>query len=147
METSKVKSITSWVLVALLAMGYLAAAIGKLTGGATAMFVGWGYAPWFAMLIGGLEVIGAIGLLVPKTTRYAVLGLTVIMVGAAYTHITNGEAPQIIRPGIFLALLWTVWWLRDPNPSKGPPVTEQQNRQTAWQINITLWLTHRYLGL
>ena len=65
MTTSKVKNLTSWVLVLLLAVGFLMAALGKLTGAAAPMFEGWGYAPWFATLI-----------------------------------------------GIFLVLLWTVWWLR-----------------------------------
>ena len=121
MATSRVRTVSSWVLVLLLAAGYLLAALGKLTGMAAPMFEGWGYAPWFATLIGILELAGVIGLLVPKTTRYAVLGLTVIMVGAAYTHVANGEAPQILRPGIFLTLLWTVWWLR------GEPGTSQNN--------------------
>ena len=85
----------------------------RLTGAATQMFEGWGYAPWFATLIGVFEFSGAIGLLIPKLTRYAILGLSGIMIGASYTHIANAEGAQVLRPLIFLALLWTVWWLRD----------------------------------
>ena len=106
------KTISSWVLVALLAAGYLVSALGKLTGAATPMFEGWGYAPWFATLIGVLELSGALGLLIPRLRRAAILGLTGIMIGASYTHITNGEGTQVLRPLIFLALLWAVWWLR-----------------------------------
>ena len=113
MTASRAKTISSWVLVILLAAAYLLAAIGKLTGSATQMFDGWGYAPWFATLIGVLELSGAIGLLIPKLTRFAILGLSVIMIGASYTHIANGEAAQVLRPLIFLAFLWTVWRLRD----------------------------------
>ena len=116
MSLSRVRTIISWVLVVLLALGYLAAAAGKLTGAANQMFTHWGYPAWFATLIGVLELAGAIGLLIPQTTRYAVLGLTVIMFGAAYTHLANHEGLQVLRPVIFLAILWTVWWLRrDPN--------------------------------
>src|SRR5262249_41385019 len=116
MNLSKVRIIISWVLVVLLALGYLAAAAGKLTGAANRMFTHWGYPTWFATVIVVLELAAAIGLLIPKTTRYAVLGLTVIMFEAAYTHLANHEGLQVLRPIIFLAILWAIWWLRlDPN--------------------------------
>ncbi|GJM45159.1 MAG: hypothetical protein DHS20C21_20010 [Gemmatimonadota bacterium] len=112
MRSSRVFGIIRWVLAVLLALAYSLAALGKLTGAATEQFAGWGYAPWFAMLIGGLELAGGVGLLVPKLTRTAVLGLTGIMLGAIYTHVANAEAGQALRPVIFLALLWTLRWLR-----------------------------------
>ena len=111
------RSIVCWVLLALLAALYLLAGLGKLSGGAAEQFAGWGYAPWFAILIGVLEIAGAVGLLVPRTTRLAVYGLSVIMLGAAYTHLTNGEGAQVVRPGIFLGVLWLVWWLRGARAS------------------------------
>lgn len=114
MNSSRVRNIIGWTLSVLLALGYLAAAAGKLTGAAAATFANWGYPSWFATLIGVLELAGAIGLLIPKTMRYAVLGLTVVMIGAAYTHVANNEGLQVLRPGVFLALLWTAWWLRTP---------------------------------
>ena len=76
------------------------------------MFTHWGYPAWFATLIGALELIGAVGLLIPRTTRYAVLWLTVIMFGAAYTHLANHQGIHVLRPVIFLAVLWAIWWLR-----------------------------------
>jgi putative oxidoreductase len=78
------------------------------------MFAHWGYPAWFATLIGVLELTGAVGLLIPRTTRYAVWGLTVIMLGAAYTHLASHEGIQVLRPVIFLAVLWAIWWLRRP---------------------------------
>jgi len=112
MATSNAKTIASWVLIGLVAVGFLLAALGKLTGAAAPMFEGWGYPSWFATLIGVLELAGAIGLLVPKTTRYAVFGLTLLMLGAAYTHVSNGEASQLARPGLFLVVMWVGLWLR-----------------------------------
>ena len=111
------RTIISWVLVVLLALAFLASAVGKLSGVATPLFLHWGYPVWFAKVIGVLELVGAVGLLIPKTTRYAVLGLTVIMFGAAYTHLASHEGLQILRPAIFLAVMWLVWWLRQPSVS------------------------------
>ena len=108
----RIRIVIGWVLTALLALAFLASSAAKLTGVATPMFAHWGYPPWFATLIGVLEFAGAVGLLIPKTTRYAILGLTVIMFGAGYTHLANHEGIQVVRPVIFLAVLWTVWWLR-----------------------------------
>lgn len=118
MAVTRAKNIASWVLAALVALGFLLAAVGKLSGAQTEMFEGWGYAPWFATVIGVLELLGAVGLLIPRLTRPAILGLTGIMIGAAYTHIANGEAAQLVRPLIFAGILWSVRWLRrDPSPS------------------------------
>ena len=112
MSSAKARHVLSWILVVLLAAAYGMAALGKLSGAATQMFADWGYPAWFATLIGVLELAGALGLLIPKTTRYAILGLTGIMIGAAYTHLANGEGMQVLRPAIFLVVLWVVWWLR-----------------------------------
>lgn len=117
MGSPKVRGTVSWILVVILGGLYGVAGVGKFGGGAAEMFAGWGYAPWFAILIGVLELVGAIGLLIPKTTRLAVYGLTVIMLGAVYTHVTNGEAAAVSRPLAFGVLLWVVWWLR--GTSKG----------------------------
>ena len=68
MAGSRAISISSWVLAVLLAIGFILAAIGKLTGAQTEMFLGWGYAAWFATLIGVLELAGAIGL--PGIARF-----------------------------------------------------------------------------
>ena len=112
MNLPRGRTIISWVLVVLLALAFLASAAVKLTGVATRMFAHWGYPAWFAKVIGVIELAGAVGLIIPKTTRHAVLGLTVIMFGAAYTHLANHEGIQMLRPAIFLTVLWAVWWLR-----------------------------------
>ena len=44
-----------------------------------------GLGQWFRYLTGALEVIGAIGLLIPKYSGYAALLLCAIMVGAIIT--------------------------------------------------------------
>ena len=106
------RKIIGWILVVLPALGFLLAGLAKLMGAQSEMFVGWGYPAWFAYVIGVLEVGGAIGLLVPKTTRTAAAGLSVIMAGAVATHVMNAEAAQLVRPLAFAALMWAGWWLR-----------------------------------
>src|SRR5882724_4012579 len=102
----KTRSILSWVLTAVLAAAYLLAAVGKLTGRAGESFVHWGYAPWFAYIIGALEVAGAVGMLLPWTWRAATVGLSALMLGAAYTHVANHEGFNVLRPVVFLVVLW-----------------------------------------
>ncbi len=114
MAVSRAGNVTSWVLAILLAVAFLIAALGKLTGAAVPMFERWGYPAWFATLIGVAELAGAVGLLVPRVTRWAALGLGAVMLGAAYTHLSAGEGLEVLRPLVFLALLAVVWWLRRP---------------------------------
>ena len=114
------RAVASWVIVALLALAYAIVGLGKFGPDSAEMFGAWGYPGWFAIVIGVLELAGAVGLLVPKTTRYAIIGLTVIMLGAVYTHLANGETTDVARPGIFLALLWGVWWLRGSRSLPAP---------------------------
>ncbi len=104
--------VSSWILIVVLALLFVGAALGKLTGAATPMFEAWGYPAWFALFIGVAELAGAIGLVIPKTTRWAIYGLTAVMLGAAYTHLANGEGAQVLRPLIFLGGLWAIWFLK-----------------------------------
>ena len=115
---NKIYAISSWIILGLVALGFILAALGKLTGAATPLFANWGYPAWFATVIGLVELAGAIGLMIPKMTRYAVIGLTLLMIGAGYTHISNGEGLQVLRPIIFLGLLWGGLGLRQKAAGK-----------------------------
>jgi uncharacterized membrane protein YphA (DoxX/SURF4 family) len=118
MTSSKVRVVVSWVLAVLLAGLFVVASLGKLTGEAREMFAAWGYAAWFATLIGVLELCGGIGLLIPRLSQYAAVGLAGIMLGAAYTHLANGEGLRVLIPLGFLVVLAILWWLRRrPSPS------------------------------
>ena len=106
------RKLIGWFLTILLVLAFVTSAISKFIGIATQMFAHWGYPAWFATLIGGLELLGAIGLLIQRVSLYTTLGLTVIMLAAAYTHLANHEGLQVLRPMFFIALLWLAWWLR-----------------------------------
>ena len=82
MSQSKVKNITGWVLQILLGVFFVAlSGVPKLMGEAevAANFERWGYPDWFLMLTGVLELLGAIGLLIPITAGWAASWLRIVM--------------------------------------------------------------------
>jgi len=103
-------------LSVLLTLAFMIAAIPKLIGAHawSVKFINWGYPGWFLIAVGSLELLGGALLLIPKLAKYAAIVLAVIMVGAGYTHLANGEGLQVLRPVVFLTLLGTVFWLRKP---------------------------------
>jgi uncharacterized membrane protein len=102
------RNVPLWVLQGLLAAFFLVAAAGpKLFGEATAveMFDDIGIGQWFRYVVGGLELVGAIGLVVPRFARPAALGLAGVMVGAVVTSLFVLDAGLLtITPAILLAL-------------------------------------------
>ena len=123
MNQTRVRSVISWVIQILLAAVYVLAAFGKLISKPQVieMFRHWGFPDQFYLLIGVLEVLGAMGLLVPRMARYAAAGLIVLMIGATATHLINGEGLQVLRPLIFIVFLALVVYLRRPWASKQSP--------------------------
>ncbi|MBC7784939.1 MAG: DoxX family protein [Burkholderiales bacterium] len=108
-------SITAWVLQVVLALVFAAAGTAKLAG-AEQMVVNFeqlGFGQWFRVLTGTLEVAGAVGLLIPRTTYYAALLLATVMAGAVFSHvlITGGSPLPAL---VLLALCGLVAFLRRP---------------------------------
>ncbi|RME91818.1 MAG: DoxX family protein, partial [Bacteroidetes bacterium] len=69
--------------------------------------------------IGALEVLGALGLILPILLKkwqflvpLAAIGLALIMVGAAAVHLGRGE-PIIPNIGLFVLAALTAWFRRD----------------------------------
>jgi putative oxidoreductase len=111
---SKGKTIALWTVSILLAALFLVAGGPKLLqpDKVKLMFVHYGYAAWFATFIGSCEVLGAIGLLVPRLAGLAAAGLSGIMVGAIYTLVSHQEYTQAITPLVVLVLLVAVAYAR-----------------------------------
>ena len=111
-----VRNIIAWILQALLAAMFIYSGAHKLMdlAGTTSMFAGMGMPGWFAALIGGAELLGGIGLLVPRTVRPAALGLIIIMLGAVFMHATKipGGLANGVPALVCLALLLVVLMLR-----------------------------------
>ena len=118
--TASTRNIIAWILQGLLALAFIASGGNKLLHlpATVDMFGKLGMPGWFAYLIGGAEVAGGIGLLIPGLLRPAAAGLAVIMVGAIYMHLTKiPGGPAMGLPAlVLLALLGVVVWLRRPAP-------------------------------
>jgi uncharacterized membrane protein YphA (DoxX/SURF4 family) len=104
-----------WSLSVVLAGIFLLAGVPKLLGmetigiQAAAMR---GFPGWIRIIVALLEVIAAIGLLVPSTATFAALTLAVIMVPAALTQFMSGDG-SVWVPIVLLALLVFVAWRRN----------------------------------
>jgi len=116
---SPTRNIIAWILQILLALAFIASGGNKLLHLADTVkgFGSMGFPGWFAYFIAGAELLGGIGLLVPRLVRPAALGLMLIMLGAAYTHAT--KIPGGLLPNGFpalglLVLLIVVYVLRRP---------------------------------
>ncbi len=110
----KVKLVLFWKIKILLAAGFTMASLGKLTKNENVinMFQDWGFFDGFYFIIGILELVGAILLLIPKTSLYAAIALFIIMIGAAVTHLVHDPIMNLLRPGIFMLLLFPVIYIQ-----------------------------------
>lgn len=116
-----VRNIVAWVLQVLLGLAFIASGLKKFTdmAGTLAMFSGIGLPGILAYVVAGAEVLGGIGLLVPRFTRPAALGLLVVMLGAVVMHATKipGGLANGVPALVLLVLLAVVFWLRQPRPA------------------------------
>jgi putative oxidoreductase len=104
---SKAKRIILWVLTVLLAALFLFAGSFKLLHAdqAGAAFIQFGLPAWFSMFIGVCEVLGAIGLIIPRLAALAAAGLSIIMVGAVVLTAIHHQFPIAGSNLVILALL------------------------------------------
>jgi uncharacterized membrane protein YphA (DoxX/SURF4 family) len=81
---AKARNIIVWVLSILAAALFIFAAIPKLIGmqAMVDQFNVVGLGQWFRYFTGTIELVGAIGLLIPRTGRLAALLLSLVMIGA-----------------------------------------------------------------
>jgi uncharacterized membrane protein YphA (DoxX/SURF4 family) len=116
-------SVTIWVLQLLLALAFLAAGLTKITQPRQKLATNMGWVEDFSdpsvRAIGALEVLGALGLLLPALTGVATVlvpiaavGLALLMVGAAATHRRRGELPMVAINAVLLVLAVVVAWTR-----------------------------------
>ena len=115
------RNTVAWILQGLMGLAFIGAGgYGLLHASESAQnFVEMGLPGWFAYLIGAAEVLGGIGLLVPRTVRLAAAGLAVIMAGAVIMHATaipGGMAKGTPALLLLLALL-VLQRLRRPAPA------------------------------
>lgn len=110
-------NVTLWTLQVLLAAFLLiASAAPKFAGQKDAVEdfakIGWGQ--WFRYVTGMCEAGGAIGLLIPRLTSYAALGLIGVMIGAVLTQILVLSPVLAFLPATFAVLFAIIAWVRRP---------------------------------
>jgi len=85
------KEIVAWLLALWLCWIFVRAGIDKFddASGWSRAFRGWGFAVWFRVLIGVLEVLAAALVLLPRTAAYGAILIGVVMIGAAVTQLLH----------------------------------------------------------
>ena len=117
-------NIVLWVIAGLLAAAFLAAGLMKLTRpreklAASGMAWTGDFSPWMIKTIGALELLAAIGLILPAALNIAPVlvplaatGLAVVMIGAMITHARRRESQMITVNLVLLVLAAVVMWGR-----------------------------------
>lgn len=92
------KVIVGWVFSGLLGLLFLFSGIAKIseTKEVVDNYEIWGLPIWFMQTVGLIEIIGSIGILIPKTRTITALGLICLMLGAVVIHLISGEFNSII---------------------------------------------------
>src|ERR687897_84277 len=90
-----------WALQAILALQFAMAGLAKLGGDASMveMFATIGIGQWFRYLVGALEIAGAVGVLIPRLSGLAALGLVSLMVGAILANLFILDASPLLPIG------------------------------------------------
>ena len=118
-------NVVLWVLAGLLAAFFLAAGATKLAQSKEKLTaspnMAWAtdFSPGVIKLIGALEVLAAIGLIlpaaldiVPVLVPLAAVGLVLVMIGAVITHARRKETQPIVINVVLLAVAAVVAWGR-----------------------------------
>jgi uncharacterized membrane protein YphA (DoxX/SURF4 family) len=118
-------NVVLWIIAGVLALAFLAAGLTKLSRSkeklATTNGMGWtnDVSAGTIKIIGGLEVLAAIGLILPAAlgvapvlVPLAALGLVLVMIGAVVTHARRKENQAILAPLVLLLLAAVVVWGR-----------------------------------
>jgi uncharacterized membrane protein YphA (DoxX/SURF4 family) len=90
------REVLLWALAAMLIMVFVRAGLDKFdaSSGWARAFNVWGYAVWFRILIGVLEIGAALLLLWPRTAAYGAAIIILVMLGGMGTHIFVEHRPS-----------------------------------------------------
>jgi len=111
----RAQSVALWALQALLAIMFVMAGLAKVFGdeAMVEMFATIGAGQWFRYVVGALEIAGAVGVLIPRLSGLAALGLVCLMAGAILTNLfVLGTSPLL--PIALLVVSGMVAWGRWP---------------------------------
>ena len=111
--TRRARTVALWALQIVLAVQFAGAGLLKLSGdpAQVEMFTAIGAGQWLRVVVGVLEVVGAVGVLVTLLAGLAAAGLAALMVGATVTNVVVlGVSP--VMPAVPLVIAAFVAWVR-----------------------------------
>jgi uncharacterized membrane protein YphA (DoxX/SURF4 family) len=110
---NRIRTALTWVVQLGLALQFASGGLVKLFGDAqmTAIFAEIGAGQWLRIVVGALELAGAVGLLVPQLARAAAVGLIALMIGATVANVTALDTSPAL-PLVFLLLAAAVAVMR-----------------------------------
>ncbi len=119
-----------WACAIFLAVAFVFVGILKLEGASavrwTERFRQWGYPANAQYVVGVFEILGGLGVLIPRWRRAASLTLGVLMMGALCTHVVNAEFARVIPPLVLGGLAFLMYWShRRPT---GEPTPDRKSR-------------------
>ena len=108
---SRARSIAAWAVQILLAAAFLAAGGAKLAGAQimVQLFDQIGFGQWFRLVTGGVEVVGALALLIPGFAVIGAAWLGFTMLCAVLTHLFllhTSPAPAVVLLAVNLLAIW-----------------------------------------
>lgn len=109
-------AVVVWVLSIVLAIVFLVSGISKFFGANTLGLQAatmHGFPDWMRILVGIVEVVGAIGLLIPTVAAFAAILLALIMVPAVLTQYASHQGGVWV-PFVLLLVLVFLAWRREP---------------------------------
>lgn len=115
-DHKKIQNTLLWILSALMALYFIVMGYAKLSAEQSWLvkFAEWGYPSAPLRVIGGVELVCAIALLIPKIASLGAAILGVITIGAAITHLTHSEFSMVLHPLVFTVFLGVIAWRRRP---------------------------------
>jgi uncharacterized membrane protein len=115
-RTLKVRpgTIGLWILRLFLTSQFAAAGTMKLAGNEqmVSMFSEIGVGQWLRYVIGALEIAGALGVLVPRLSGLAALGLTALMAGAVITNVFVIDVSAAVLLAMLVVAGLIAWFRR-----------------------------------
>jgi uncharacterized membrane protein YphA (DoxX/SURF4 family) len=79
-----------------------------------------GYPSWVCPLLGGIEIVAALILLVPRTAWVGAIVLLVVTAGYLWTSWQVGQPAQMLLPGLLFLSCGVLTYLRFPKRSVDP---------------------------
>ena len=110
----RARIITLWLLQVLLAFQFAGGGWLKLSGAPEMVefFDAIGAGQWWRVVVGALELAGAIGLVIPRLAGLAALGLSGLLVGAGATNLFMLDADPWLPIGLLLLTALIAWGRR-----------------------------------